>query len=235
MIFFDLVGTLIEPRGTIGSQYAALAARFGITADAGALDRAFRAATRRVPTFAMPDAADPDLDARERRVWLTIVRRVFEHAGMEGEVSSARFAAYFDALFEHFAGGDAWRPFPDTLPALDRLHRAGVRLALVTNFDRRVFRLLERLDLARWFDSVTIPASARAAKPDPAILRRALEHHGLQATDAVYIGDSMAEDVAAALAAGIAPVLIDRAGGHGPLPPEVRLIGSLLELIDTAE
>jgi len=234
MIFFDLVGTLIEPRDTIGSQYASLAARFRIAAGAEALDRAFQAATRGVATFAMPDAADRDLAARERRVWFSIVRRVFEHAGLEGAVSTTRFAAYFDALFEHFAGRDAWRLFPDTRPALDRLHRAGVRLALVTNFDSRVFRLLDRLDLARWFDSVTIPASAGAAKPDPEILRRALEHHGLQAGDVVCVGDSMSEDVAAALAAGIPPVLIDRAGGHGPLPPAVRRITSLMELIDLA-
>jgi putative hydrolase of the HAD superfamily len=68
-----------------------------------------------------------------------------------------------------------------------------------------------------------------AAKPDPAIFARGLALAGVPAADAWHVGDSLREDVEGALAAGVQPVLLARAGA--PVAPAgVRVIPSLEEL-----
>jgi putative hydrolase of the HAD superfamily len=159
-VFFDLVGTLIKAQSSIGAQYAGVARRFGIEADPNALDRVFSAVLARSPTFALPDPAEPDLARREKQAWRAIVRMVFVEAGYGWVPRSASFSEYFEALFAHFATCDAWVLYPDVIPALEELRRAGHRIGLISNFDSRVFPLLDRLGLASTLTSVTIPALA---------------------------------------------------------------------------
>jgi FMN phosphatase YigB (HAD superfamily) len=72
-------------------------------------------------------------------------------------------------------------------------------------------------------------AEAGAAKPDPAILVRALELAGAEPAQAWHVGDDIEADVGAARAAGVRPVLIDRGGGAAALDGVLR-IASLAEL-----
>jgi putative hydrolase of the HAD superfamily len=96
-------------------------------------------------------------------------------------------------------------PYPDVRPALERWRARGLRLVVVSNWDASLPLTLARLGLE--FDGVVTSAEAGAAKPDPAIVHRALELAGT--TDALLVGDSP-EDAAAARAAGIECVLLDR-------------------------
>jgi len=226
-VFFDLVGTLIEARGSIGTQYADVARRFGIKADAEALDRVLGTVLSRSPTFALPDPTEPDLASRERRAWRAIVGTAFAEAGYGEALASPSFREYFEALFAHFATRDAWMVYPDVIPALEELRRGGHRIGLISNFDNRVFPLLDRLGLA--FASVTIPALAGAAKPDPTIFRHALAVNGIAAGEALFVGDSVAEDILPARAAGLAVILIDR-HGSSQAPEGVPRVPSLVEL-----
>jgi putative hydrolase of the HAD superfamily len=112
--------------------------------------------------------------------------------------------------------------FGDVLPALTRLRAAGSTLVVVSNWDVSLHGTLARLGLAPLLDVIVTSAQAGVRKPDAGIFRaagRPIERH---------VGDSVEEDVAGARAAGIEPVLIDRAGGSGP--PGVTTIASLAEL-----
>lgn len=212
VILFDLVGTLIGVKSSVGAQYARIARCFGIEARGGALDEAFKQVLPQMAPFALPAAGRTDLGALEREAWRAIVTAVFERAGLEPVTKAPVFAPYFDALFEHFGSAAAYDLFPDARPAIDTLLAAGHRLGLVTNFDSRIWSLLDDLRLRECFASVTIPALAGAAKPDPAIFRRALDTLGATASDGVSVGDSIADDVAGAQAVGLTAVLIDRSG-----------------------
>ena len=227
--FFDLVGTLVRPRAAIGTQYAAIAARFVIDADAKALNRAFPGVLARSRPFALPGPGGADLLSLEKRAWRAIVEEVFREAGLATSTESPNFNAYFDHLFDHFATRAAWDLYPDVVPALAALKGAGLRVGLVSNFDSRVYPLLERLGIAAAFDSVTIPANAGAAKPDPAIFRRALGANNATAEEAAYVGDSVEHDLIPAKALGMAAILIDRSGRRRA-PAGVRRIRSLAAL-----
>ena len=83
---------------------------------------------------------------------------------------------------------------------------------MISNFDYRIYAILEALELSRHFDSITISSEAGYAKPAPEIFRMALQRHSVPADEALHVGDSEALDVAGAHAAGVAAVLVDPDG-----------------------
>jgi len=91
-----------------------------------------------------------------------------------------------------------------------------LHLAIVSNWDTRLPRLLEGLGLAKWFEVIMPSALARCAKPDPDIFRQVLTQMGLEPGQALHIGDREEDDVAGAIAAGVSPVLLDRAAKAVP-------------------
>jgi putative hydrolase of the HAD superfamily len=72
----------------------------------------------------------------------------------------------------------AWRSgvivHDDVVPCLRDLRTRGFRLALVSNCSRLTRPLLDDWKLGDCFDSVVLSCEVGCAKPDPAILRRAL-------------------------------------------------------------
>ena len=119
-------------------------------------------------------------------------------------------------------------PFPDAAPALSVLRERGHRLAIVSNWDCSLADWLESSELLELVDGVVVTSAATgAAKPDPAIFRRALGLLGVEANAAVHVGDSLDKDIAGARDAGIRAILVAR---RADPPPGVEAIRSLAEL-----
>lgn len=99
---------------------------------------------------------------------------------------------------------------PDAVAVLVALQKHK-KLGLVSNFDHppHVHRVLTNHRLSGYFQSIIISGDVGVKKPDPRIFAPALKETGLQPSEVVYVGDTE-EDVAAAKAAGITPVLIQR-------------------------
>jgi putative hydrolase of the HAD superfamily len=116
--------------------------------------------------------------------------------------------------------------FPDSAPALAALSASGRRLAVVSNWDISLVPVLERLGLAEAFETIVHSAGAGASKPDPRPFALALQRLGLPAGACVHVGDDPTNDGDGAWAAGIEPILVDRAD-RGVAGRHVR---SLLEL-----
>lgn len=102
--------------------------------------------------------------------------------------------------------------FPDAPAALRTLRERGLRLAIASNWDVSLGDALARTGLAGLADAVVSSAEVGAAKPDRRLFEAALARLGCAADEALYVGDSPANDVAGATAAGIAAVLVRRAG-----------------------
>jgi putative hydrolase of the HAD superfamily len=128
-----------------------------------------------------------------------------------------------------------FRTFEDVEPALTAWRRRGLRLVVASNWDVSLHEVLDRLGIAPLLDAIVTSAEVGARKPATAVFERALALAGCEAREAVHVGDSPSEDVAGALAAGIAPVLIARdavaSSLRGPaVPSGVPTIHSLGEL-----
>lgn len=213
-VFFDLVGTLVRERLPIGEQYANHLRWVGVRADAPQLDVAFRQAMLAAPPMIFPGRSFGEAGELEQLWWRHIVRRVIELAGLSEALDEAVFERFFTALYDHFTTDRAWVLYPDVMPTLSALRARGVLLGLVTNYDTRVFPVLQALGLSPLLDSVTIPAHVGAAKPDPVIFGHGLRGLGLLPDEAIHVGDEVEDDYLGAEAAGIQAVLIDRSGRH---------------------
>ena len=112
-------------------------------------------------------------------------------------------------LFYHYASPDAWVVPEDVSPCLQRWHGAGLKLAVVSNFDSRLDHLLETLLLRQWFAAVLISSRCGVAKPDPRLFHLALEQLELLPHEVWHLGDSAA-DLHGARAAGIRCILVRR-------------------------
>jgi putative hydrolase of the HAD superfamily len=114
---------------------------------------------------------------------------------------------------ETMMGAIRFRAFDDAAPALAQLRALGLRLVCVSNWDVSLPEVLTRCGLEGALDAVVTSAEAGSRKPDPAIFQPALRLAGCSAAEALYVGDTPAEDVVGARAAGIPALLIDRGGG----------------------
>jgi len=206
-VLFDAAGTLIETAEPVGETYARFAARFGVTLPAWRLEDAFRRVLAGAPPRVFPDASRSEAERLERRWWRDRVRSVF--LATDGTARFDDFDAFFDALFEHFAGSGSWRARPGAAAALDALRARGLRTGVVSNFDARLEPILAGLSLRSRLDAVVLPIDAGAAKPDPAIFVLAAATLGVPAEACLYVGDDPERDLAAARAAGLRAIAVD--------------------------
>jgi putative hydrolase of the HAD superfamily len=71
------------------------------------------------------------------------------------------------------------------------------------------------------------------AKPAQQIFAAALEHRGLEAGDALHVGDSRENDFHGALNAGLKSVLVERSGeDHPNLAPRIATLKAIPRLLD---
>lgn len=209
VLLLDAAGTLIQPGEPVGLTYSRLAGAHGIELDPVAAGAAFAAVWRRWPpprrTAPLP-APDDDRDW-----WRSLVAEVFAEAGASPGDWRRRFQGCFEELFEWFGQGAAWRLFADAAEALDRW-RHGPRLLVVSNFDRRLRRVLAGLGVADRFEQVILSSEVGACKPDPEVFETALRAVGAQAADCLHVGDDPQRDVAGAIAAGLRVYRVQRPG-----------------------
>jgi putative hydrolase of the HAD superfamily len=111
----------------------------------------------------------------------------------------------------------AERAVPGAHELLSALKRAGYPMFIVSN-NTRVEQegKLARLGFDHFFDALIVSGDHTFAKPDPRLFAVALDIAGVDASEAVHVGDSYANDVVGAQASGIRSIWFDRAGQSGP-------------------
>lgn len=114
--------------------------------------------------------------------------------------------------------------YPETVSVLSRLHDSGrVRLAIASN-TQRLFTTheLRRFGLDRFFECIVYSSDLKSGKPDPHIFRTVLDRMSAAPEYAIYVGDSLINDIYGAQQVGMRAVWIDRGDRpSGPLPPPV--------------
>jgi putative hydrolase of the HAD superfamily len=148
------------------------------------------------------EGTDPDSLAELRRRCAAVLS---EHLPQVAELPEAD-------LVEALLASLRFIPYPDAAPALGRVRQLGVRAAVVSNWDVSLRAVLAEVGLGGLVDEIVVSAEVGAKKPDPLIVEAALRRLRCPAPQALMVGDSPETDVAAAQAAGVRPVLLDRTG-----------------------
>jgi putative hydrolase of the HAD superfamily len=124
-----------------------------------------------------------------------------------------------------------FRAFPEVAETLERWRASGVRLVVASNWDVSLHDVLAATGLRERLDGVVTSAEVGASKPSPELFEAALRVARASAADAIHVGDSMAEDIEGARAAGIEAVWLVRDGAGASPPAGVRVIAALDELV----
>jgi putative hydrolase of the HAD superfamily len=208
VIFLDAVGTIFGVKGSVGEVYAQIAQQFGVNAPADSINRAFYQNFKTAPPSVFPGKQPEEIHQYEFEWWEAIARNTFQQVGVIDQFID--FSAYFSQLYRHFATAEPWSIYPDVLQALQYWQQLDIELGVLSNFDSRLHSVLQALDLAQFFTSVTISTEVGAAKPEPQIFTVALNKHQCSAEFAWHVGDSLQEDYRGAKASGLRAIWLRR-------------------------
>jgi putative hydrolase of the HAD superfamily len=221
-ILLDALGTLVALEPPAPLLRGELATRFGLDVSETQAQTAFAAEISYYRAH-FDDGRDRESIARLRAECAEVLRAALPPSRALDAIEPGEFLQTLVASLR-------FRAFPDAALALAALRVRGRRLVVVSNWDASLHDVLDQLELTPLLDGVLTSAEVGARKPAPAIFARALELAGVPAARATHVGDSLADDVAGARAAGIEPILIDRRSA--PAPAGLRTIATLVELLN---
>jgi|TARA_B100001971_G_C18259652_1_gene585512 putative hydrolase of the HAD superfamily len=207
-IFLDAGGTLIKVKGTVGEVYATTAKRHGLTIEPGSINGAFRQAFEKAPPLAFPGTPENQLIEKEKAWWMCVVQDAFSAIGIDR--IAERFPSFFQDLFHAFEGSDEWELYPEVIEVLEEFEKREIPLGIISNFDSRLTLICEDLQIASFFNSITISSREGSAKPDSTIFQQALAKHNIKPHEAMHVGDSLRDDVEGATKVGLHAVHLDR-------------------------
>lgn len=208
VIFLDAVGTLFGVKNSVGDIYSQIAQQFNVDVEPQQLNKIFTKSFQAAPPPIFPNTDSKDISEKEYHWWYRIVFNTFADAGVVNQF--ANFSDFFSELYVHFSTSDPWYVYPDVPLALVNWRRLGIELGILSNFDSRLYLVLQSLGLKEYFNSITISTQVCAAKPDLKIFKIALEKHNCYPEAAWHIGDSLKDDYEGAKAVGMRGIWLNR-------------------------
>jgi 2-haloacid dehalogenase len=189
-ITFDCYGTLIDWETGILSALRPLLKNHGVDlADSELLQ--------------LYGELEAQAEAGEYRSYRDVLRDVVRRMG--AQVGFEASAAEQDSLPDSIA---TWKPFPDTVNALKKLH-SRFQLGIISNIDDDLFAMTVP-QLGIDFDQVITASQAGAYKPSPTIFRLAQQKLGVSTQEWLHAGQSVYHDVIPAKSLGISTAWVNR-------------------------
>ncbi len=221
-VFFDLDDTLFDHTGTCAAAIGAERERrpFLRTRSLAELTEEYALLLERDQARILSGATTLE-EARVER-WRTIASRCGTVVSREdAETLSREYRALYQTLR---------RPVPGAVALLSRLHRRRT-IGIVTNNElAEQVEKLAFLGLRPYVDHLVVSEEVGAVKPDRAIFEVALQRANVDPGAATMVGDSWANDVLGARAAGLRPVWFNRFRRPRPDPTEVEELLSFVPL-----
>lgn len=214
LVIFDLAGTTIRDRGEVPAAFASALEASGLTVDSGTI-AAWRGASKREVLSRLVADQRPALADTEREALVALTYRHF------CTVLTERLSRAQDLAF------------PDARVAFERLHAAGIRVALNSGFDRSIVDVI--LAVAGWpeglVDAVVCGDEVPAGRPAPFMIFGAMERTGVADVGRVAVVGDTRLDLEAGANAGVAFRIGVLTGAHDRATLERAPYTHLLESV----
>ncbi|XP_020821404.1 haloacid dehalogenase-like hydrolase domain-containing protein 3 [Phascolarctos cinereus] len=229
LLTWDVKDTLLRLRLPVGEEYSAQAQAHGLKVEAAALESAFRQAYKaqkqKFPNYGLSQGLT------SRQWWLNVVLQTFHLAGVQ---NSNILDPIANKLYEDFSSAKTWQMLEGAESTLQQCRERGLRLGVVSNFDRRLEDILAHCGLRKHFDFILTSEAAGWAKPDPRIFRQALQLADIAPTQAAHVGDNYLNDYQAPRDVGMHSFLLMGTKTQDPFPrtvPKEHILPSLPHLL----
>ncbi|XP_069842376.1 haloacid dehalogenase-like hydrolase domain-containing protein 3 [Dendropsophus ebraccatus] len=203
LLTWDVKDTLLRLRHPVGQRYQAEAKSRGLQVDSALLESSFRQVYRQqcrvFPNYGLSQGMT------SRWWWQDVVSQTFRLSGVQDEKILHPLA---EALYADFQTSKNWEVLPGAREALKGCAELGLKMAVISNFDRRLEDILRNVGLDGHFDFVLTSESAGVAKPDVAIFHKALKLGDVIPQCAAHVGDDYMNDYKAARQAGMYSFLL---------------------------
>lgn len=187
-LLVDAVGTLVVPAQPMAQIYRTIGEKYGVSYSEDEILYRYRWA------YEQPWG-------RSRLRYVDDGRPFWQH--IVSCSTGCSDANYFEELYNYYTTEKAWRLCdPEAEKVFNALRKAGVKTAVVSNFDTRLRPVLEALNCYHWFDAIAVSAEVAAEKPNPMIFLKACDFLGVKPEEAVHVGDDRRNDIWGARDAG---------------------------------
>jgi HAD superfamily hydrolase (TIGR01549 family) len=217
-VLFDVDFTLARPGPELGPEgYVRAGERHGLTLDPARYEEARDAALvdlRRHPELEHDD-----------EIWFRFTERIVR--GMGGDADPAYACAV--EITRGWERHENFDLYDDVLDTVAALRAAGLRIGLVSNSARdvREFARHHGLDVDAGISSF----HHGHTKPHASIFRAVLDLLDVGPTEALMVGDTIADDIEGALALGMRAILLDREGRRPDFEPRIETLQQLLSAL----
>ncbi len=150
----------------------------------------------------------PEFSAKQKQdYYAAFARNVFRR--LQVQIAPEHLAEHALAIW-HILGPACLAVFPDAIPALAALHRAGYPMIVVSNWQCGLAHFVTELQLSSWFRHVLASAEVGSQKPDRRIFEEASRLHEVPPSRILHVGDTHMDDYAGGTEAGFQVVLVNR-------------------------
>jgi putative hydrolase of the HAD superfamily len=213
-VLFDVDFTLARPGPELGPDgYVKAGERHGLRLDPSRYDEAREAALVDLKRH-------PELE-HDEQIWVAFTERVV--LSMGGTAPASHDCAVEITL--GWARHDYFELYEDSVPVLDELRRAGLKIGLVSNSARDVHAFARHHALE--IDAGISSFHHGKTKPHSSIFQAVLDLLDVAPGDAAMVGDTVEDDIEGAVALGMRAILVDRLGRHPDFEPRIDALYAL--------
>lgn len=207
LVTFDCAQTLVDVRWNPSRLAVDSAVAVGVD-----VDRSFaQAEYQRLLSSRWPLFRELNL-TRSREICDAFWMRLTEDWAAAAGIPPEHVGPIYDEAERRLFGPDSevFSLYDDVIPTLDALQAVGVRMAIISNWDVSLHRVVDMLGLTSYFDLVIASLEEGVEKPEPEIFHIALRRLGEAPEGNLHVGDQPVDDLQGARQVGMRGLLIDR-------------------------